>query len=67
MNENAAHILSAINEGDVKFIKLQFIDLFGCLKNISITSGQIGRALQGKFMIDGYHIAGMKQLGYEHL
>lgn len=56
-------IYEQIQEDDIKFIKLQFTDLFGGLKNISITSGQIDRALEGRFMVDAFHISGMQTLG----
>jgi glutamine synthetase len=60
----AQEIISMIDEEDVKFIRLQFVDFFGELKNIAITAGQIGKALAGKCRVDGFHIRGMKYLGY---
>lgn len=60
----AQEIMSLIEEEDVKFIRLQFVDFFGELKNIAITAGQIGKALSGKCRVDGFHIRGMKYLGY---
>ena len=43
----AQEIIQMIDEEDVKFIRLQFVDFFGELKNIAITAGQIGKALAG--------------------
>ena len=63
MSESRQLIYDQILEDDIKFIKLQFTDLFGGLKNISITSGQIGRALDGRFMVDAFHTGGMQTLG----
>jgi glutamine synthetase len=60
----AQEIISLIDEEDVKFIRLQFVDFFGELKNIAITAGQIGKALAGKCRVDGFTSAGMKYLGY---
>jgi glutamine synthetase len=60
----AQEIISLIDEEDVKFIRLQFVDFFGELKNIAITAGQIGKALAGKCRVDGFHIRGMNSLGY---
>jgi len=57
-------IIQMIDEEDVKFIRLQFVDFFGELKNIAITAGQIGKALAGKCRVDGFHIRGMNYLGY---
>lgn len=58
-------ILQMIEEEDVKFIRLQFIDIFGTIRNIAVTAGQMEKALAGKCMVDGYSIAGMKELGYD--
>ena len=35
-------------EEDVEFIRLQFTDIFGTLKNIAITSSQLEKALDNK-------------------
>ena len=37
-------ILRLIQEEDVQFIRMQFTDLFGQLKNVAITVSQIERA-----------------------
>lgn len=60
-------ILQMIEEEDVKFIRLQFIDIFGTIRNIAVTAGQMEKALAGKCMVDGYSIAGMKELGYDRV
>lgn len=57
-------ILQRIEDEDVKFIRLQFVDLFGTIKNIAVTAGQMEKALAGKCMIEGHNIPGMKELGY---
>ncbi len=44
---------------DVKFIRLQFVDIFGTLKNVAITVEQLNKALDGKIMFDGSSIEGM--------
>ena len=38
-------ILQMVEEEDVEFIRLQFTDLFGTLKNVAITKNQWERAL----------------------
>ena len=60
-------ILQMIEEEDVKFIRLQFVDIFGTIRNIDVTAGQMEKALAGKCMVDGYSIAGMKELGYDRV
>lgn len=60
-------ILQMIEEEDVKFIRLQFVDIFGTIRNIAVTAGQMEKALAGKCMVDGYSIAGMKELGYDRV
>ncbi len=46
-------ILRLIEEEDVEFIRLQFTDVFGNLKNIAVTLGQIDRVLGNQFSIEG--------------
>ena len=38
-------ILRILEENDVKFIRLQFTDIFGTLKNVAITRSQAKKAL----------------------
>jgi len=44
MIKNKLEAMEFIVENDVKFIRLQFCDIFGTLKNVSITSTQIDQA-----------------------
>lgn len=60
-------IIQMIEDEDVKFIRMQFVDLFGTIKNIAITAGQVEKALSGKCMIEGHSVLGMKELGYDAL
>ena len=53
-----ADILRMVKEDDVEFIRLQFTDIFGDLKNVAITSSQIEKALDNKIMFDGSSIEG---------
>lgn len=55
-------ILRLIKENDVKFIRLQFTDIFGILKNVAITSEQIEKALDNKCMFDGSSIEGFVRI-----
>ncbi|MFU2422148.1 MAG: glutamine synthetase family protein [Bacteroides sp.] len=52
-------IFNLVEDEDVEFIRLQFTDLFGNLKNIAITVSQLEKALDNKIYfnpasIDGY-------------
>ena len=47
-------IFRMVEEEDVEFIRLQFTDMFGVLKNVAITSSQLGKALDNKCMFDTY-------------
>jgi len=49
-------------ENDVKFIRLQFTDLFGQLKNVAITVDQLDKALDNKCMFDGSSIEGFVRI-----
>nr|WP_152946940.1 type I glutamate--ammonia ligase [Desulfofundulus thermobenzoicus] len=46
----------------VKFIRLQFTDIFGVLKNVSITVEQLDKALDGELMFDGSSIEGFVRI-----
>ncbi len=35
-------IMRMVEEEDVEFIRLQFTDMFGTLKNVAITKSQLG-------------------------
>ncbi|MBP5151497.1 MAG: glutamine synthetase [Lachnospiraceae bacterium] len=51
-------ILNLIDEEDVEFIRLQFADIFGNLKNVAITPGQMERVAAGRFPIEGETVFG---------
>ena len=39
-------VMEFVEENDVKFIRLAFVDLFGTLKNISVMPSELSRALR---------------------
>lgn len=51
-------IFRIVEEEDVEFIRLQFADMFGMIKNVAITSGQLAKALDNRCMFDGSAIEG---------
>ena len=57
-NYSREDIIKLVEEEDVEFIRLQFTDIFGNLKNLAITAGQLGKALDNDCMFDGSSIEG---------
>ena len=55
-------IIRLVEEEDVEFIRLQFTDMFGTLKNVAITSSQLEKALSNACMFDGSCIEGFVRL-----
>lgn len=55
---NREDIIRMVEEEDVEFIRLQFTDIFGMLKNVAITSSQLEKALDNRCMFDGSSIEG---------
>ncbi len=55
-------ILRLAEEEDVEFIRLQFTDLFGNMKNIAVTASQLEKALNNKCMFDGSSIDGFVRI-----
>ena len=51
-------IIQMVEEEDVEFIRLQFTDIFGNLKNVAVTSSQLERVLDNQCMFDGSSIEG---------
>lgn len=55
-------ITRIVEEEDVKFIRLQFTDILGTLKNVTITPCQLEKALDNKCMFDGSSIEGFVRI-----
>ena len=55
-------IINLVAEEDVEFIRLQFTDIFGNLKNVAVTASQLEKALDNRCMFDGYAIAGFARI-----
>lgn len=54
-------ILEMIEQEDVEFIRLQFTDMLGNLKNVAVTASQIERVLENKHLFDGSAMFGEYQ------
>lgn len=55
-------IIRRVREEDVHFIRMQFTDIFGQIKNVAITASQIERALNNQVTIDGSSIEGFMRI-----
>lgn len=60
-------ILALAEEEDVEFIRLQFTDMFGRLKNVAITAGQLERVLEYNYEFDVADMFGMLQEDEEYM
>jgi glutamine synthetase len=55
-------IIRSADEAGVEFIRLQFTDIFGQLKNVAITRSQLEKALDNQLMMDGSSIEGFARI-----
>ena len=55
-------IVRMVSEQDIEFIRLQFTDIFGQLKNVAITASQIEKAVNNEIMFDGSSIEGFTRI-----
>lgn len=55
-------IIRMVEEDDVEFIRLQFTDMFGNMKNVAITTSQLEKALNNECMFDGSSIEGFVRI-----
>ena len=66
MKYTKQEILDMIEEEDVEFIRLQFTDIFGSLKNVAITVSQLEKAMNNECMFDGSAIDGFDRMDDEN-
>ncbi|RMG86674.1 MAG: type I glutamate--ammonia ligase [Candidatus Dadabacteria bacterium] len=55
-------ILEIVERENIHFFRLQFVDIFGFMKNVAIPRSQIEKALDGKMMFDGSSIDGFVRI-----
>lgn len=55
-------VMALAKENGVKFIRLQFTDILGVMKNVAITVEQLDKALEGELMFDGSSILGFTRI-----
>ena len=61
-NYTREDIFEMIEEEDIGFIRLQFTDIWGMMKNVAITPGQLQKALEKGCMFDGAAIEGFAKI-----
>ncbi len=71
MSDLRGRSVSALNRDDVlrickdervRFMRLQFTDLMGCIKNVEIPYSQFEKALDGQILFDGSSIEGFARI-----
>ncbi len=55
-------IKKLIEENHVKFIRLQFVDINGMVKNLAVPAKQIDKILNNELMLDGSSIKGFRSI-----
>ncbi len=55
-------IKAIVKDKNVKFIRLQFTDILGTIKNVEIPTSQLDKALDNKMMFDGSSIEGFVRI-----
>ena len=55
-------IMRTIEEENIHYFRLQFVDIFGFMKNVAIPKSQIEKALDGQMMFDGSSIDGFVRI-----
>jgi len=61
-NYTADDIKQIIKDRNIRFIKLQFVDINGQVKNLSIPAGHIDKVLANEIMLDGSSIKGFRDI-----
>ncbi len=57
-----AEILKIAKKENVRFLRLQFTDILGVLKNVEVPASQFGKGLDGEIMFDGSSIEGFVRI-----
>ena len=55
-------VVRLVAEEDIQFIRMQFTDIFGQMKNVAITASQIEKAVNNQIMLDGSSIEGFVRI-----
>ena len=55
-------VRAALKEQDVSFLRLQFTDILGVMKNVEVPASQFDKALDGEMMFDGSSVHGFTRI-----
>jgi len=58
----AQDIKRMVEENNIRFIRLQFTDIFGAMKSLMITASQLDRALRNDYKFDGSSVEGFTRI-----
>jgi glutamine synthetase len=61
-DDRKARIFERIEKEKVKFLRLQFTDILGVIKNVEVPDRQFGEAIDGRIMFDGSSIEGFVRI-----
>ncbi|MDR0320663.1 MAG: glutamine synthetase family protein [Treponema sp.] len=62
MNTTATEVLEFVKENDIKFVRLNFCDILGFQKNISITADELPSAFENGVSFDAHAIQGFRDV-----
>lgn len=62
MSAKRDSVLARCREENVHFLRLQFTDIDGIIKNVEVPESQFGKALDGRVMFDGSSIEGFTRI-----
>jgi glutamine synthetase len=62
MNTSASEVLEFVKENDIKFIRLNFCDIFGLQKNIAIMAEELKSAFENGVSFDAHAIHGFRDV-----
>ena len=57
-----AEIVKMADKEKVRFLRLQFTDIFGVIKNVEVPRSQLDKALDGEILFDGSSIEGFARI-----
>ncbi len=60
--QTADDVRSLVKDLGIEFLRLQFVDIFGVMKNVAITVGELEKALSNSMMFDGSSIEGFVRI-----
>lgn len=59
---NKDSIMKAMKEKEIRFLRLQFTDIMGIIKNVEVPESQFQKALDGEILFDGSSIEGFARI-----